>query len=381
MLPLRIAWRFITTSKVQSALIVGGIAVGIAVQVFVGSLITSLQANLIDQTIGSSPHVTITDPTDGEPVEYSDLVKRVIERTGGVTAVAPVRQISALYTSGSDRVPLAITGGSLPALDSIYRLRDRTTSGTTSMAAGRIVIGLDLARKYDLAPGDPMRISTGSGSPLTLNVSGVVDLGSSAANLRTAFTGPEMPQAVLGFRSDQYTAIQARISDPFAATSVAGSWRRSLPETKVSDWQSDNKDLLTALQSQSASSYMIQAFVLVAVALGIASTLAISAVQKTRQIGILKALGMADGQTARVFVWESVILGVAGTLLGVGLGWFLIFGFTLGTAGSPAGFPIVLQPSFVVLSASVGLCVALLSSIIPSRATGHLDPIEVIQNG
>jgi lipoprotein-releasing system permease protein len=381
MLPIRIAWRFLTTSKVQSALIVGGIAVGIAVQVFVGSLITSLQANLIDQTIGSSPHLTISDPKDGQPVEYSDLVKRVIERTGGITAVAPVRVISALYTVDTERVPLQITGGSLPAIDSIYRVRERTVMGTASLAAGRIVIGSDLAKKYGLSVGDPMRLSTGSGSPLSLTVSGIVDLGSSAANLRTAFTGPEFPQSALGFRSDQYTAIQTRLSDPFAAGSVASGWRRSLPEVRVSDWQTDNKDLLTALQSQSASSYMIQAFVLIAVALGIASTLAISAVQKTRQIGILKALGMADGQTALVFVWESAILGIIGTAAGVGLGWLLTFGFTAGTSGSPAGFPINLQPSFVLLSASVGLAVALLSSVIPSRATGRLDPIEVIQNG
>jgi len=381
MLSLRIAWRFLTTSKAQSLLIVGGIAVGIAVQVFVGSLITSLQSNLVEQTIGSSPHVTIADPQEGKPVAYSDLTRRVINATPGVTAIAPVRQISALYSNGSDRVPLSVTGGLLNDLDKIYQLRAKAASGVPDLAAGRIVIGLDLAQKYGLAVGDPMRVSTGSGAPVTLRVSSIVDFGSSAANLRLAFTGPDFPQGALGLRSDQYTAIQTRISDPFKAKAVAADWQQTLIGVKVSDWQSENKDLLTALNSQSASSYMIQAFVLVAVALGIASTLAISAVQKTRQIGILKALGMADSDTARVFVWQSAILGAGGTSLGVGLGWFLIAGFTFGTAGSASGFPIVLQPSFVALSAAVGMLVAMLSSIIPSRATGRLDPIEVIQNG
>lgn len=381
MLSLRIAWRFIARSKAQSLLIVGGIAVGIAVQVFVGSLITSLQAQLIQQTIGSSPHITIADPKEAQPVAYSDLVRRVIGATSGVTAVAPVRQISALYSNGTDKVPLSITGGTFIDLEGIYRVREKVVTGSPSMQPGRIVIGLDLARKYGLAVGSPMLVSTGSGAPVTLQVSAVVDLGSAAANLRQAFTGPALPQTVLGFRSDQYTAIQVRLSDPFASKVVAAGWQMALPGTKVSDWQSDNKDLLAALQSQSASSYMIQVFVLVAVALGIASTLAISAVQKTRQIGILKALGMADGATSRIFVWQAALLGATGTALGVGLGWFLIFGFTQGTAGRPGGFPITLQPGFVAVSAAIGIGVALLSSIIPSRSTGRLDPIEVIQNG
>jgi lipoprotein-releasing system permease protein len=126
---------------------------------------------------------------------------------------------------------------------------------------------------------------------------------------------------------------------------------------------------------------MIQVFVLVAVALGIASTLAISAVQKTRQIGILKALGMADAATATIFLWQSLILGIAGTALGVGVGFGLIAGFTFGTSKSGAGFPIVPQPSFVLISVGVGILVAMLSSIIPTQKTARLDPIEVIQNG
>jgi lipoprotein-releasing system permease protein len=126
---------------------------------------------------------------------------------------------------------------------------------------------------------------------------------------------------------------------------------------------------------------MIQVFVLIAVALGIASTLAIAAVQKTRQIGILKALGMSDGRTAAIFLWEATIMGLLGTALGVGLGLFLIVGFTVGTAKSGAGFPITPQPGFIAISAGIGMLVALLSSIIPTRKTARLDPIEVIQNG
>ena len=117
--------------------------------------------------------------------------------------------------------------------------------------------------------------------------------------------------------------------------------------------------------------------VLIAVALGIASTLAISAVQKTRQIGILKAMGLSDGAAGRIFLWQAALLGVTGTAAGIGLGYLLIWGFSF----APVTFSIEPEPAFIAITAVVGITVALASSIIPARATSRLDPIEVIQNG
>jgi lipoprotein-releasing system permease protein len=381
MLPLRIAARFLRKSPAQTALIVAGIAVGISVQVFVGSLITSLQASLIDRTIGSSPHVSLQAPKDGDPVQFSDVVKRVVRAEPTVIALVPERDVSALFTKDTEKVPLSIRGGELADLNSIYHINQRTVRGTASLKPGEIMVGTDFADKYGVRIGDPAVILLGSNDQRTLKVSGIFDLGSGAANARTAFTGPDLPRQALGYRSDQYSLVSVQLSDPFASTRVAGDWRSRIPGVKVADWQVENKDLLSALASQSASSYMIQVFVLVAVALGIASTLAIAAVQKTKQIGILKALGMTDTNTAVIFLWEAAIMGVAGTTLGVGLGLALIWSFTVGTAKSGAGFPIAAQPGFVAISAGVGMLVALLSSIIPTRKTARLDPIEVIQNG
>jgi lipoprotein-releasing system permease protein len=380
MLPLRIAWRFVRTSRAQSALIIIGIAVGIAVQVFVGSLITSLQTSLVNTTIGSSPHITLTDPKDGQPVVYTDRMKAVISAGKGVQAIAATRQISVLYTNGTDRVPLTVKGGTLAELSDIYHLAAKLVNGVASLRVGEVIIGKDLADKYALYPGSPLSVNTGS-SQVTLKVSGVVDLGSSAANLRQAFSGPDFPRGQLGYRADQFSAVEVQLSDPFTSKGLTAAWVPQFPGVKVSDWQVENKSLLAALQSQSGSSYMIQVFVLVAVALGIASTLAISAVQKSRQIGILKALGMSDAASGRIFFAESVILGVSGTTLGVILGYLLIAGFTAGTKASPSAFPIIPQPGFIAISAAIGIVVALLSSLIPIRKTTRLDPIEVIQNG
>lgn len=378
-LPLKIALRFLRTSPVQSALIATGIAVGIATQVFVGSLITSLQASLVEQTIGSTPHVIVRAPDEAEPLKVTAAMLGVVQTDPRVEpgAVVPVRVTNALLTDGDNSATLALKGGDLGGLDAIYRLRERTVASTVRLGKGDVVIGTTLAEKFSLAPGDSVALTLPDGSRRTLRVTAVVDLGAEAANERQAFVDADLPRSVLGWRSDEFAAIEAQILDPFDSTAVATDWRSRLRGVRVVEWQEQNADLLTALQSQASSSYMIQAFVLIAVALGIASTLAISAVQKTRQIGILKAMGMSDAQASRIFLWQAAALGLAGTAGGVALGYALLWGFSF----APVQFSIRPEPSFIALSASIGVAVSMASSIIPARRTSRVDPIEVIQGG
>ncbi len=379
MLSLRIAARFLRTSPVQSVLIMAGISVGIATQVFVGSLITSLQADLVDTTIGSSPQVTITAPEEGDPVVYNERVRSVVTADERVEpgAIAPVRTVSALFTDGDDSAPLSLTGGALADLDAIYELGERTTLGTARLDNGDVIVGTDFAEKHSLLPGDAIALVFADNQTVRARISAIVDLGAAAANERTAFVDANLPRTLAGWSVDEYSAIQTQMREPFDAADVAASWSSQLPELTISDWQAENADLLTALQSQSASSYMIQAFVLVAVALGIASTLAISAVQKTRQIGILKAMGLSDRRSGRIFLWQATLLGIGGTLGGLALGFGLIASFSF----IPVPFSIRPEPAFIALSSAVGISVALLSSVIPTRKTSRLDPIEVIQSG
>ncbi len=379
MLSLRIAWRFLRSAPVQTALIAGGIAVGISAQIFVGSLIQSLQGSLVDQTIGSAPQVTISALKEGDPVRYTDKMRTVITSDPRVKpgTVVPVRFATSLFTDGSDSAGLSLIGGDLNELDGIYRISGRTISGTPSLRTSEIMLGKDFAEKFSLSPGDSVALVLQGGKRATFTVAGVFDLGSAAFNERQAFVNGSVVQSLLGWGGDEYSAVQSQLNEPFKSAEVAADWRRQLPGVDVTEWQAQNADLLVALQSQGSSSYLIQTFVLLAVALGIASTLAISAVQKTRQIGILKAMGMRDGASGLIFFYEALIVGGLGSLSGVVLGALFIWGFSF----VPVTFAVKMNPGFVALSASIGIAVALASSIIPIRKTSKLDPIEVIQNG
>lgn len=379
MLSLRIALRFLRKNPVQSLLIGAGIAVGLGVQVFVGSLIISLQQSLVDETIGNAPHVWVTSSRQGEPVAFTSALREALESRPSIETVVPALEYSGIFRKGDDTAPLGFTGGELQALDTIYDISGRVVAGKASLGAGEVVLGKDFVEKYAVAPGDRVMVVLPDGDEARLTVSAVVDLGSAAANLATAFVGAGQARGVLGYGPQEYSSVDAQVADVFESQAVAADLAKqpALAGYEVAEWQAQNADLLDALTAQSSSSYMIQFFVLVAVALGIASTLAISAVQKTRQIGILKAMGMQDGRAGRVFLWQAAILGLAGAAVGVGAGVGLIALFNV-LGGT---FPIKPQLGFTAISFVVGVLVALASAIVPWRRTSKLDPIEVIQGG
>lgn len=372
MLSLSIAARFLRSSLGQTSLIIAGIGIGIAVQVFVGSLITSLQADLIDATVGSRPHITLVSD-DGEPVS-SGLADRALGEPE-VTSAIPVRRFSAIFVQGDESSALSITAGTPEDLDSIYRLDDALVEGDYSLDPGEILVGAAFSDGSGVGPGDSLRLVLPDGAVGEFSVAGVLDLGSAAANERLAFLDPGSAASALGQSEDEFSAIEIQVADVFTSSDVAD--RLESDGVTAVDWQEENEELLAGLAAQSGSSFMIQAFVLIAVALGIASTLAISAVQKNRQIGILKAMGMTDRAAGRIFLLQAAILGGVGVGVGIGLGYLLIWGFSF----APVDFNVSPSPTLILVSASIGILVALISSVFPSRATSRLDPIEVIQNG
>ncbi len=380
MLTFHIARRFIWRSRLQSALIISGIAVGIGTQVFVGSLIASLQASLIDTTVGSSAHVTLEPASGGKRLVLTDALASRLADDPAITAVVPQQRLSMLALTEGGTDPLIVRVADAQARDRIYGLDQRMVAGRSDPGSGELLVGLDYAEDAGLIAGDELVLVTEAGEELTVSVAGIFDLGVAALNAATAFAGPELAASVSDREPDEFDLIEIQVADVFSSASVLATFS-DLDGVTAVDWQEQNRELLTGLQSQSISSIMIQVFVVVAVGLGIASTLAIAAVQKTRQIGILKALGLSDRRSGTVFLWQAALLGVAGTLGGLGVGWGLIAGFDLAAAGSDALFPVRVDPAFAALSAAIGIGIALLSALIPYRSTSRLDPIEVIQNG
>jgi lipoprotein-releasing system permease protein len=144
-----------------------------------------------------------------------------------------------------------------------------------------------------------------------------------------------------------------------------------------------NGDLLVGLRSQSMSSVMIQVFVILAVALGIASVLAVSVVQKSREIGILRATGTQARSVTRIFLIQGAVLGVIGSVLGIAIGTALSL-FFASMARNPDGsatFPVALTAWLYGRSVAVAMIVGLTAAVLPARDATRMDPATVIRNG
>ncbi|MCM0647191.1 FtsX-like permease family protein [Clostridium swellfunianum] len=383
-LPFKIAVRFLKSSKGQTALIALGIAVGVSVQIFIGSLIQGLQKSLINKTIGNSSQITISSNTNDKTIEnYKNIKDKINALDTGIINLSITADGPALIKDDSKTYSVLVRGMDLDASDKIYNIKDRLYEGSEPKEINEVIIGKELQKELNLKLGDELEILANSGQPKKLTVTGFYDLKVASINKSWMLTTLETSQGLFSL-DNKATGVEMQVKDIFKADIIADELAAVMPDNvKVDNWKAQNAELLSGLNGQSVSSIMIQVFVLVAVVLGIASVLAITVVQKSRQIGILKAMGIKDRTASLIFLFEGLLLGILGAVLGVLLGLSLSLMFTK-FALNPDGTPVVslyIDYNFIALSALIALASATLAALIPARRSSRLNPIEVIKNG
>ncbi|MGQ9582621.1 MAG: ABC transporter permease [Thermoplasmatota archaeon] len=384
MLSARIAVRFLTAARGQTALIVFGIAMGVAVQVFVGSLISSLQATLVDRTVGSAPHITVVSATESPLISGWQEIVAEAEDTPGVTHVSPAADSSVFVKRGDRALPVLLRGLDFGRADRIYKIRSALYEGRLPSSGYEAIVGRELNEVLKAKVGESINLTTASGVEVAVHITGLFDLKVASLNKGWLPTTLATAQAIMEFGGN-VTSVEMQVEKVFEADRVADDLRGRLdrPDLRVLDWKGQNRQLLSGLAAQSLSSYMIQFFVLVSVVVAIASVLAVKVVQKAREIGILKAMGIKDRSAGLVFLFQGAILGGAGALVGIILGAGLLLGFSAGAGSAQEGATIALtiDPVFLLGSWAVAVASACLASLIPARKTTRLSPIEVIRGG
>ena len=379
----KIAIRFLTNGKAQTLFILLGIAVGVAVQIFLNSIITGVQENLLDNTIGTSSHITIlsSDQDSRNRIgQYTKVLERLDADPDIIRASASVDGNAFLKRAEKD-TSLLVKGIELERADSIYQIKNRMVSGNANISANQVLIGKDLANDYDIEAGEAINLTMTGGSIQSFIVEGIFDLES--ANINGSWVFMDMTRAQKLYNLSGYASrIEMQILSPFEADQKADQLGRVFPDLKVQDWKQQNAQLLSALSSQSSSSYTIQVFVLIAIALGISSVLAVSVVQKSKQIGILKAMGVTGKSASQIFIIQGTLLGFAGALAGIGLGALLLEAFRIGTSGGGGlGFALTIKPINMAIVLAVATFAGMAASFVPARNSEKLNPMEVIRNG
>lgn len=380
-----IALRFLKSNKTQTVVIILGIGVGVAVQIFIGSLILGLQTSLIDKTIGNSSQITVTAAKDNELIQYDPgLIKKIESADSRIQQASPVLdQPAFLETETSQSV--IVRGFQIDRADGIYQFTEYLTAGNLPKDKGEFLVGSILQEKNGLSVGDTITLVTTDRRTVTGTISGFFDLKVAAVNSSWCVTTLETAQTLFE-TGDKISSIEMQVTrgDVFDADLIADAVTSKINDDNLAvlNWKTQNEQLLSGLQGQSISSLMIQVFVMLSVLLGIASVLAITVMQKSRQIGILKAMGIKNRTASLIFLTEGFILGIFGATTGVLFGVGLSVAFTkfaLNADGTPV-VPLSFDPNFIALSACVAVLACVLASLIPARKSSKLDPIDIIRN-
>jgi lipoprotein-releasing system permease protein len=397
------ALRFLREGRMQTVFILAGVTIGVAVIVFMSALLAGLQSNFIRRVLTSQAHIVLLPPEEvarpqrgGGPEIVGDaVVQRPAQRLRSidqwqailaqlrampeVRVAAPIAAGSALAIRGEASRSVSVLGVEPESYFQVVRLPDNIAAGTARLTSQDIVIGTELARLVGVDVGDRIRLAAASGRDAVLTVTGLFDLGNKAVNERSVFVAFRTAQSLLGLEGG-VTSLEVTVTDVWAADVVA----RAIGGTtgvRADSWITTNIQFFTAVNAQRMANTLIRLFVGLSVALGIASVLVVSVVQRSREIGILRAMGARRGQVLRIFLIQGGLLGLLGSLSGSALGAGAVIAwhtFARQADGSEM-FPLILGSTLFIMASVLACLTGVLAAVAPAVRAARLDPVVAIR--
>jgi lipoprotein-releasing system permease protein len=372
--------------------------------VFMSALLAGVQANMFSRVLSSQAHITISPrdevarplrsasdtwelPTILRPaqrlrsIDQWQSISSELRLRSNVIAVSPTASGSALAVRGGSSRAVSITGITPGDFYRIVNIPGKIVLGSAEMSQGDMLVGVDLASKLGIGLGDKIRLRIGpvASSDQMFTISGIFDLGNRDANERTVYIPLRAAQTLLDVRGG-ITALGVDLSDPYQAEIVASEMRSSLG-VNAESWIAAFSELFTALRSQQLANFIIRFFVALAVALGIASVLVVTVVQRTSEIGILRAMGASRGQVLRVFLIQGAVIGLVGSIAGsaVGAGFVVMWRLFARNADGSEFFAISLPASLFLATGLIATLTGVLTAILPAIGAARLNPVDAIR--
>jgi lipoprotein-releasing system permease protein len=384
---------------------IGGVTVGVMALIVVTSVMSGLQRDLRDKILGTNPHIWLT--TYGERMELQDWEDAATRTraTRGVAAAAPFVQTEVVLTSPGSYTEAGILRGVAPdtegepVTDIIAQIRSGEYElGPTASGLPPLLLGDQLAERFSAYPGrvlNVLALDRFQVNPMGMlqptirqfEVVGRFRTGMYEYDHKFMYTTLEAAQEITGL-GDSVTGLEIRVPEPMQASSVA----RALEDEfgfphRALDWQTMNSSLFSALQLEKMAMGIILLLIVVVAAFNIISTLVMVVTDKTREIGILKSMGLHSKQVQRIFMLQGVVIGVIGSLLGaiggLTLTWLLDryqFIQIPGDIYFVDRLPVAFDPLEIGIILVASLTISFLATIYPARQAARLFPVEAIRH-
>lgn len=384
-----------------------GVTVGVAALVAVLGLMNGLQADLRDKILVASPHLRVLTYGEGLRLDdWRDILPRV-RRVPGVTAAAPFVITQGGISAGHDYAEGVVVFGIDPDTGkrAVTSLASHLTRGDLHFRTTRpdveagIALGNRLAAKLSAYPGDVVTLVAFAGTKFNpsagayipryhrFEVTGLFDTGMFEYDNSYVLLDRTVAQRFAALDT-AVTGIEVRLADPWAAQTIGAELENRLGYPhRVVDWQSQNASLFSALKLEKFGMGFIVFFICIVAAFNVVGMLTMVVRDKTREIGILLAMGLHRGGVRRVFLLQGVLIGLVGTVIGATLG--LVIGSVIDRGElihiDPSIYfidhlPVHTQPEDAVLVVIASLVIATLAPLYPSLQAARLDPVTAIRS-
>ncbi|HEX6106401.1 MAG TPA: FtsX-like permease family protein [Gemmatimonadales bacterium] len=395
------------TASLNTVISTGGVAVGVTALIVVLGVMNGLRNDLRERILVANPHLRILTFGAGLRIDDWQQVIDTIRRHPGVLAAAPEVISQAGITAGQDYGEGVNLLGFEPDTGSraVTSLPQSLVKGdlsfrtTKSGVDGGILLGSRIASRLSVYPGDvvtlvpvtqaKMNPALGVAVPRfwKFEVTGLFNTGMFQYDNQFVVISRENAQRFTGL-GDAVSGIAVRVADPELAPEIGEALEDRLGYPyRALDWQTQNSSLFSALELEKLAMGLIIFFIMVVAAFNIVGTLTMVVTDKTREIGILRAMGLTAPAVARVFLIQGAVIGGVGTLLGLLTG--LAVGYVVDTSGwitiDPAVYfidhlPVQIELPDVVVVVLASFAVAVLATVYPSRSAASLTPVEAIRH-
>ena len=391
-----------------------GVMLGVAVLIIVISVMTGFDRELREKILGFSAHLKITKHDDALE-RYPDLM-REISSNQNVTAVAPFIlgqvMIKTQPSVGKSRVAAPWIRGVDPKLESrISALPTNIVSGEFNLEGDGILLGSELAHSLQVSVGDRIAIY----SPRNLEemekhrgkedeviippdefvVRGIFDLGYYEYDANVIITSLRNAQNLYELRGKAH-GVFVMLRDPYLAMPAAAQLRARLgTDYRLTSWMDDNSKILTALVVEKNVMFYLLIFIVIVAAFGIMNSQITFVVQKTREIGMMQALGATRSQIIGLFLGQSCVVGGIGVASGLGMGMLALkfrnefLDFMNRSTGlelfpreiySFSRLPAVIDAGDITLICGTAFVICVLAGLIPAWSAGRLRPVEALRH-
>ena len=406
-LVLDIAWTHVTARLRQTIVGTFGVATGIGFSVMMAGLLEGSQQDFIRQLVDSMPHITVTDEQRQAPiqpavrefdtVEFRSLsteterrgIKNPLALMSAIDSwipgsVAPSVATKALIRSGGRDLAVTIIGIDPRRESAVSKLESQMKAGRLDSlykASNAIILGDGLAEKLGVGLGASLSLATTTGTPLLARVVGLSHAGNRMTDDNQAVVLLKTAQ-ILDGRTALVNELRIRVDDVMAAEALANRIEKQIGY-KATSWQEAHQDILSAFQIRNAIMVMVVGAILLVASFGTFNIISTITHEKTRDIAILKSLGLRASTVRGIFVLEAAMIGIAGTLIG----WVLGFGLSaaVGSLEFRSGFtdmthlPILYAPKHYALAGVVGILSSLIAGYFPARKAAAVQPVDIIR--